>query len=187
MVTIVGNLMDPIPGEVLELEGHWKIHPKYGEQFEVAAFRTTVPATIQGIEKYLGSGLIKGIGPVMAERIVKQFGRKTLDIIENNTEKLAAIDGIGHKRIEMIKTAWDEQKEIRTVMMFLQSHQISAGYAVKIFKQYKERAIDVVTENPFQLATDIFGIGFLTADKIAANLGFSKDSPCGSGPGFFMF
>ena len=177
VVTIVGNLMDPIPGEVLELEGHWKIHPKYGEQFEVAAFRTTVPATIQGIEKYLGSGLIKGIGPVMAERIVKQFGRKTLDIIENNTEKLAAIDGIGHKRIEMIRTAWDEQKEIRTVMMFLQSHQISAGYAVKIFKQYKERAIDVVTENPFQLATDIFGIGFLTADKIAANLGFSKDSP----------
>ena len=177
VVTIVGNLMDPIPGEVLELEGHWKIHPKYGEQFEVAAFRTTVPATIQGIEKYLGSGLIKGIGPVMAERIVKQFGRKTLDIIENNTEKLAAIDGIGHKRIEMIRTAWDEQKEIRTVMMFLQSHQISAGYAVKIFKRYKERAIDVVTENPFQLATDIFGIGFLTADKIAANLGFSKDSP----------
>ncbi len=177
VVTIVGNLMDPIPGEVLELEGHWKIHPKYGEQFEVAAFRTTVPATIQGIEKYLGSGLIKGIGPVMAERIVKQFGRKTLDIIENNTEKLAAIDGIGHKRIEMIRTAWDEQKEIRTVMMFLQSHQISAGYAVKIFKRYKERAIEVVTENPFQLATDIFGIGFLTADKIAANLGFSKDSP----------
>lgn len=177
MVTVVGNLMEPIPGEILELEGNWKIHPKYGEQFEVSAFRTIIPATISGIKKYLGSGLIKGIGPVMADRIVNQFGKKTLDIIENNIDTLSEIDGIGAKRIEMIKTAWNEQKEIRTVMMFLQSHQISAGYATKIFKQYGDRAIEVVTENPFQLATDIFGIGFLTADKIAANLGFSKDSP----------
>ena len=177
VVTVVGSLIDPLPGEILELEGHWKIHPKYGEQFEVQAYRTIVPATIQGIKKYLGSGLIKGIGPVMAGRIVKQFGKKTLDIIENNIEKLSEIDGIGEKRIEMIRIAWDEQKAIRTVMMFLQSHQVSAGYAAKIFKQYGDRAIEVVTENPFQLATDIFGIGFITADKIAANLGFLKNSP----------
>jgi len=177
VVTVVGSLMEPLPGEILEMEGHWKIHPKYGEQFEVQAYRTLVPATIAGIKKYLGSGLIKGIGPVMAGRIVKQFGKKTLDIIENNIERLSEIGGIGAKRIEMIRIAWDEQKSIRSVMMFLQSHQISAGYAAKIFKQYGDRAIEVVTENPFQLATDIFGIGFITADKIAANLGFMKNSP----------
>ncbi len=177
VVSIVGNLIDPMPGEIVELQGQWKIHSKYGEQFEVEAYRTTVPATIHGIKKYLGSGLIKGIGPVMAGRIVSQFGKKTLDIIENDIEKLSEVSGIGGKRIEMIQTAWEEQKEIRTVMMFLQSHQVSTGYAIKIFKQYGDRAIDVVTENPFQMATDIFGIGFITADKIAANIGFSKDSP----------
>ena len=177
VVSVVGNLIDPMPGEMVELQGQWKIHPKYGEQFDVEEYRTTVPATIHGIKKYLGSGLIKGIGPVMAGRIVAQFGKKTLDIIENDIEKLSEIDGIGGKRIEMIQTAWEEQKEIRTVMMFLQSHQVSTGYATKIFKQYGDRSITVVTENPFQMATDIFGIGFITADKIAANIGFSKDSP----------
>ncbi len=177
VVSVVGNLIDPIPGEIVELQGQWKIHPKYGEQFNVQEYRTTVPATIHGIKKYLGSGLIKGIGPVMAGRIVAQFGKKTLDIIENDIEKLSEIDGIGGKRIEMIQTAWEEQKEIRTVMMFLQSHQVSTGYAIKIFKQYGDRAIAVVSENPFQMATDIFGIGFITADKIAANIGFSKDAP----------
>ncbi len=177
MVTVVGNLMEPMPGEVMEFQGRWKIHPKYGEQFEVEQYRTTMPSTVHGIKKYLGSGLIKGIGPVMAERIVGRFGRKTLDIIENRIERLTEIEGIGHKRIEMIKSAWDEQKEIRTVMMFLQSHQVSIGYAIKIFKTYGNRSIEIVTENPYQLATDIFGIGFLTADKIASNLGISKDSP----------
>ncbi len=177
VVTVVGNLIEPMPGEIVELQGQWKIHPKYGEQFEVEEYRNTVPATIHGIKKYLGSGLIKGIGPVMAGRVVSRFGKKTLDIIENKINRLSEIDGIGDKRIEMIQTAWKDQKEIRSVMMFLQSHQISAGYATKIFKQYGDRSIAVVTENPFQMATDIFGIGFLTADKIAANIGFSKDSP----------
>ncbi|MBC2717860.1 MAG: ATP-dependent RecD-like DNA helicase [Desulfobacteraceae bacterium] len=177
VVTVVGNLIEPLPGEIVELQGQWKIHPKYGEQFEVQEYRTTVPATIHGIKKYLGSGLIKGIGPVMAGRIVSQFGKKTLDIIENKINRLSEIDGIGDKRIEMIQAAWEEQKEIRSVMMFLQSHQVSVGYATKIFKQYGDRSITVVTENPYQMATDIFGIGFITADKIAANLGFSKDSP----------
>jgi len=177
VLSVVGTLIDPMPGEMVELQGHWKIHPKYGEQFEVEEYRTTVPATIHGIKKYLGSGLIKGIGPVMAGRIVAQFGKKTLDIIENDIKKLSEIGGIGTKRIEMIQAAWEEQKEIRTVMMFLQSHQVSTGYATKIFKQYGDRSITVVTENPFQMATDIFGFGFITADKIAANIGFSKDSP----------
>lgn len=177
MVTVVGNLMEPLPGEVMEFQGRWKIHPKYGEQFEVEQYRTTMPSTVDGIKKYLGSGLIKGIGPVMAERIVGRFGKKTLDIIENKIERLSEIEGIGQKRIDMIKTAWDEQREIRSVMMFLQSHQVSIGYAIKIFKTYGDRSIEVVTENPYQLATDIFGIGFLTADKIATHLGFLKDSP----------
>jgi len=177
VVTVVGNLIEPMPGEIMEMQGRWKLHSKYGEQFEVEEYRTTVPSTVYGIKKYLGSGLIKGIGPVMADRIVRRFGRKTLDIIENNIKKLADIDGIGEKRIAMIKAAWDDQKEIRTVMMFLQSHGVSTGYATKIFKKYGDQSIDVVTQNPYQLATDIFGIGFKTADKIAAKLGFTNDSP----------
>ncbi len=177
VVTVVGSLMEPMPGEILEMKGRWKIHPSYGEQFEVEEYRTTVPSSIFGIKKYLGSGLIKGIGPKMAERIVDVFGKKTLHIIEHHIHKLAEIEGIGEKRIQMIRAAWGEQKEIRQVMVFLQTHQVSCGYAVKIFKQYGDRSIEVVTGNPYQLATDIFGIGFLTADKIAANLGFAKDSP----------
>ncbi|HMA85178.1 MAG TPA: helix-hairpin-helix domain-containing protein, partial [Desulfosalsimonadaceae bacterium] len=176
VVTVVGNLIDPIPGEVMELEGRWKVHPKFGEQFEVHTYRTTAPSTVAGIKKYLGSGLIKGIGPVMAERIVDRFGKQTLDIIEQEPGRLAEIDGIGKKRVAMIKTAWDEQKEIRDVMLFLQSHNVSSGYATKIFKQYGNQAIEIVSRNPYQLATDIFGIGFLTADRIAKEMGFEKDS-----------
>lgn len=176
MVTVVGNLIDPVPGEVLELSGRWKVHPKFGEQFEVQSYRTTAPATVTGIRKYLGSGLIKGIGPVMAKRIVTRFGKETLEVIENAPERLAEIQGIGEKRIAMIQAAWAEQKEIRAVMMFLQSHNVSSGYATKIFKQYGSDAIEVVSGNPYQLAADIFGIGFLTADRIASSLGFEKDS-----------
>ena len=175
LVTVVGNLMAPAPGEVLKIKGEWANHPKYGEQFKVVQYKTTVPATVFGIRKYLGSGLIKGIGPVMAARIVKKFGKETLDIIENKIEKLAGVDGIGKKRITMIKSAWEEQKEIRDVMVFLQTHGVSSGYATKIFKQYGSRSIAVVKENPYRLATDIFGIGFVTADSIAGKLGFAKD------------
>jgi exodeoxyribonuclease V alpha subunit len=143
----------------------------------VVEYKTTVPATVFGIKKYLGSGLIKGLGPVIAGRIVKKFGEKTLDIIENDIEKLTMVEGIGKKRIAMIQNAWNEQKEIRDVMMFLQSHGVSSGYATKIFKQYKNRSIAVVTENPYRLAMDIFGIGFVIADSIADKLGFSRSSP----------
>lgn len=175
-VTIVGKFAGLVPGVTLELSGIWKVHPSYGKQFEVREYRTAVPSTIYGIKKYLGSGLIKGIGPVMAERIVDRFGKDALDVIENDPERLYEVGGVGQKRVEMIRGAWADQKEIRDVMLFLQSHEVSAAYAVRIFKTYGRRAIDVVTENPYQLATDIFGIGFLTADKIAAKLGFKKDS-----------
>ncbi|MGD8981479.1 MAG: ATP-dependent RecD-like DNA helicase [Desulfobacterales bacterium] len=177
LITVVGYLMSPAPGEVLNLKGEWINHPKFGEQFKVVKYKTAVPATVFGIKKYLGSGLIKGLGPVIAGRIVKKFGEKTLDIIENHIEKLAMVEGIGKKRIAMIQSAWDEQKEIRDVMMFLQSHGVSSGYATKIFKQYKNRSIAVVSENPYRLAMDIFGIGFVIADSIADKLGFSKSSP----------
>ncbi|GAH10297.1 unnamed protein product, partial [marine sediment metagenome] len=177
LVTVVGYLMSPTPGEILNLKGEWVNHPKFGEQFKVVEYKTTVPATVFGIERYLGSGLIKGLGPIMAGRIVKKFGKKTLDVIENDIEKLGTVEGIGKKRITMIQQAWDEQKEIRNVMLFLQSHEVSSGYATKIFKQYGNRSVAVVTENPYRLATDIFGIGFVIADGIAEKLGVSKASP----------
>lgn len=177
LITIVGNMPNPVPGEFLELEGRWTSHPKFGNQFQITSYKTLVPATRFGIEKYLGSGLIKGIGPVMAKRIVKQFGTRSLDIIEKETGRLSEIDGIGPKRIEMIKTAWDEQKEVRTVMLFLQSHDVSPAYAAKIFKTYGQDSIAIVKENPYRLAADIFGIGFLTADRIAEKLGVEKHAP----------
>jgi len=176
LVTVVGNLMSPTPGEILKMTGEWSKHPKYGEQFKVKHYKTEIPATVYGIKKYLSCGLIKGIGPVMAERIVKKFGTKTLDIIENEIEKLTEVDGVGTKRIEMIKRAWIDQMEIRDVMLFLQAHGVSSGYATKIFKQYGYNSISVVKKNPYRLATEIFGIGFLTADQIAEKLGFAKNS-----------
>jgi exodeoxyribonuclease V alpha subunit len=176
LVTVVGNLMAPTPGEVVKLKGEWSNHTRYGKQFKITHCQTSVPASVHGIQKYLGSGLIKGIGPVMAKRIVKKFGTHTLDIIEKDIDRLAQVEGIGAKRIEMIRKAWEDQKEIRDVMLFLQGHGVSSGYAVKIFKQYGSRSIQVVTDNPYRLATDIFGIGFITADRIAEKLGFDKDS-----------
>lgn len=176
LVTITGNLMSPAPGEILSMQGEWTNHPKYGRQFKVKTYQTRVPATNYGIEKYLGSGLIKGIGPVMAKRIVKVFGEETFTIIEKDVKKLTQVEGIGTKRITMIKKAWDEQKEIREVMVFLQTHGVSSGYATKIFKQYGNQSITIVKKNPYKLAMDIFGIGFVTADKIAEKLGFDKSS-----------
>jgi exodeoxyribonuclease V alpha subunit len=176
LVTVVGNLMAPMPGEILSMRGEWANHPKYGDQFRIVDYRSVVPASVYGIRKYLGSGLIKGIGPIMAERIVARFGKQTLEIIEDKIEKLAEVEGIGKKRIAMIREAWEDQKEIREVMIFLQAHGVSSGYATKIFKQYGNRSIEVVRQNPYRLASDIFGIGFVTADKIAHELGFSKDS-----------
>ncbi len=176
LITIVGNLVSPIPGEMIFMKGEWNSHPKYGRQFKISSYKTSVPAAVVGIEKYLASGLIRGIGTEMARRIVGKFGEKTLSVIDNKIEKLTRVEGIGRKRLKMISEAWDEQKEIRGVMIFLQSYGVSPGYAAKIFKRYGNHAVKVVKENPYRLATDIFGIGFITADRIAENMGFARDS-----------
>jgi exodeoxyribonuclease V alpha subunit len=176
LVTAVGNLLSVSAGEVLKLKGEWHNHPKFGEQFKIISYESVVPATVKGIEKYLGSGLIKGIGPVMANRLVTKFGMETLNVIETETRRLCEVEGIGDKRIGMIKKAWDDQKEIRDVMVFLQGHGVSPAYAAKIYKKYAKESVAVVQQNPYKLATDIFGIGFITADKIAGNLGISKES-----------
>jgi exodeoxyribonuclease V alpha subunit len=177
LVTITGTFMAPTPGQVVRATGEWINHPKFGEQFKIVRYTTLIPATVAGIEKYLGSGLIKGIGPVMAKRMVKKFGEDTLKVIEEDSEKLQDVEGIGSKRVTMISKAWADQKEIREVMLFLQSHGVSSTYAAKIYKQYGQQSIDVVKDNPYKLAEDIFGIGFITADQIAENLGIAKDSP----------
>ena len=176
LVTAVGNLLSVSAGEVLKLKGEWHNHPKFGEQFKIISYESVVPATVKGIEKYLGSGLIKGIGPVMANRLVTKFGMETLNVIETETRRLCEVEGIGDKRIGMIKKAWDDQKEIRDIMVFLQGHGVSPAYAAKIYKKYAKESVAVVQQNPYKLATDIFGIGFITADKIAGNLGISKES-----------
>jgi exodeoxyribonuclease V alpha subunit len=173
LVTIVGSFATIQAGQTLQLKGHWKEHPNYGQQFQVVQYTETKPATLTGLEKYLGSGLIKGVGPVMAKRIVARFGLETLNVIENHRERLVEVPGIGKKRVALIEKKWADQKVISEVMVFLQGHGVSTTYAVKIFKQYGEGAIATVSENPYQLAEDIFGIGFLTADKIARLLGVS--------------
>ena len=176
LVTVVGNVAAPMVGEILRLKGEWVNHPKYGEQFKIAYYKTEIPTSVYGIGKYLGSGLIKGIGPIMAKRIVERFHERTLEVIENDIGRLAEVEGVGKKRIKMIEKGWAEQKEIREVMIFLQAHGVSSGYATKIFKRYGNKSIDAVKKNPYHLATDVFGIGFVTADQIAEKLGFTKDS-----------
>ncbi len=176
LTTIVGSFANIQPGQTLQLTGFWRDHPQFGPQFQVVNYKETKPATLTGIEKYLGSGLIKGVGTVTAKRLVAHFGLETLEIIENQIERLVEVQGIAKKRINLIKNAWETQKAIKEVMVFLQSHGVSTTYAVKIYKQYKDEAIATVTHNPYQLATDIYGIGFLTAGKIARNLGVAPDS-----------
>src|SRR5579883_413331 len=175
LTTIVGNFADIQPGQTLQLIGFWREHPQYGPQFQVTQYTETKPATLTGIEKYLGSGLIKGVGPITARRIVAHFGLETLEVIENQIERLSEVKGIAKKRITMIQKAWEAQKAVKEVMVFLQSHGVSTTYAVKIYKQYGNDAIETVTSNPYQLAADIYGIGFITADKIARSLGIPPD------------
>ena len=176
LITIVGNFANIQAGQTLQLTGIWREHPKFGSQFQVTQYQETKPATLTGIEKYLGSGLIKGVGPVTAKRIVAHFGLETLDIIENQIERLIEVPGVAKKRIKKIQTTWESQKAIKDVMLFLQGHGVSTTYAVKIYKQYGQNSIMTVTQNPYQLATDVYGIGFVTADTIARNLGIAPDS-----------
>jgi len=175
-VTAVGNLISPLPGERVRLKGEWSRHPQYGLQFKVSECRASAPVTAQGIEKYLGSGQIKGIGPQMARRIVARFAERTLEVIEREPQKLAEVEGIGRKRIALIRQAWDCQRELREVMVFLQSHGLSPARAAALFRRYGRQAIQRVRANPYRLAEEIFGIGFLTADRIASSLGFARDS-----------
>lgn len=183
LVTLVGGLGSVNLGSVIQASGEWTFDSKYGRQFSVRKYSETIPATVAGLEKYLGSGLIKGIGPVNAKRIVRWFKEDTIRVIEEKPERLQEIAGIGPKRVEMIKRAWQEQKEVKNVMMFLQEHGVSTSYAAKIFKTYGQESIQVVRENPYRLADDIWGIGFRTADRIAANMGLDPASPyrCRSG------
>ena len=176
LTTIVGNLSGINPGESLKLTGNWVNNKKFGEQFQVETFEVTIPATLLGIQKYLASGLIKGIGPIMSERIVEKFGLHTLEVIEKKPERLSEVEGIGPKRISMIRKTWEEQKEIKEIMIFLQGHGVSAAYSAKIYKQYGSQSIEMVRENPYRLAHDLYGTGFITADKIAQNLGIDRNS-----------
>ena len=176
LVAVVGNLFDVNVGSVLIVDGTWKVDAKYGRQFAAEAWEETMPATIYGIEKYLGSGLIKGVGPKFAKRIVMKFGTDTLDIIETDVQRLLEVEGIGRKRVNQIAESWEQQKEVKNVMLFLQEHGVNTSYAARIYKQYGNDSINIVKENPFRLADDIWGIGFRTADQIAQKLGIGKEA-----------
>lgn len=176
-VPVVGNMLGIHVGESVQMSGHWTAHPQYGRQFVAESVRTVLPATIAGIEKYLGSGLIKGVGPITARRIVRHFGLATLQVIEEAPDRLHEVLGVGRKRAGQIAQAWAEQQKIKEVMLFLQSHNVSTGLAVKIYKQYGDEAIAVVQQDPYRLARDVYGIGFITADKIARELGIAADAP----------
>ncbi|MGW6706979.1 SF1B family DNA helicase RecD2 [Streptomyces sp. NPDC054956] len=177
LLTVVGSLLGAQPGESLRMEGRWGSHPQYGKQFTVENYTTLLPATIQGIRRYLGSGLIKGIGPRIADRIVEHFGTATLDVIEEQPKRLIEVPGLGPKRTKMIGAAWEEQKAIKEVMVFLQGVGVSTSIAVRIYKKYADASISVVKNQPYRLAADVWGIGFLTADRIAQAVGIPHDSP----------
>ncbi len=177
LLTVVGSLLGAQPGESLRMEGRWGSHPQYGRQFSVENYRTVLPATVQGIRRYLGSGLIKGIGPKIADRIVEHFGTDTLDVIEAEPKRLIEVPGLGPKRTRLIGAAWEEQKAIKEVMVFLQGVGVSTSIAVRIYKKYADASISVVRNQPYRLAADVWGIGFLTADRIAQAVGIPHDSP----------
>src|SRR3954447_4522622 len=176
LVTVVGSLLGAHPGGTLRLRGRWGAHPQFGRQFQVEDFATVLPATVQGIRRYLGSGLVKGIGPKLAERIVGHFGADALRVIEEEPGRLAEVPSLGPKRTRLITAAWEEQRAIKEVMVFLQGVGVSTSLAVKIFRQYGGASIDVVRAEPYRLAADVWGIGFRTADAIATAVGIPHDS-----------
>jgi exodeoxyribonuclease V alpha subunit len=177
LVTIVGNLPEISSGEHLRLRGDWTKHPKHGLQFNVDVCEQSLPATITGIRRYLGSGLIKGIGPRLAERIVDHFGVQTLEIIEEHPERLLEVPDIGPKRTGIIAAAWIEQRQVKEIMLFLHGHGVSTNLAIKIYKTYGDQALGVVRNDPYRLARDIYGVGFKTADRIAQDLGLPPEHP----------
>ncbi len=177
LATVIGNLPQVQPGESLRLQGVWTIHPQYGRQFKAEQCEQILPATVEGIKRYLGSGLVKGVGPVTARRIVQRFGADTLRVLDEEPRRLREALGVGPKRAAAIARAWEEQKQIRQVMLFLSSHGVTTGLAVKIYKAYGDDALKIVQEDPYRLARDIWGVGFKTADKIARDLGLPPDAP----------
>ena len=177
VITILGNFSNPVVGESLLCYGVWTNHAQWGRQMTVSRYEVVRPATAFAIEKYLGSGMVKGVGPVTAKRIVAKFGDEALDIIENHPRKLLVVPGIGEKTLTKITQAWKDQREVKNIMLFLQSHGVSPAYAVKIYRAYGGQAIEIVERNPYQLASDIWGIGFKSADKIARAIGIAEDDP----------
>jgi exodeoxyribonuclease V alpha subunit len=177
LATVVGNLPEVSPGEHLRVQGQWDKHPKHGSQFKAEVCEQTLPATVAGIQGYLGSGMIKGIGPKLAERIVGQFKEDTFTIIEQNPERLLEVSGIGMDRTSKITAAWQEQKQVKEIMVFLHGHGVSTNLAVKIYKTYGDKSLETVQQNPYQLERDIYGVGFKTADRIARALGLPVDHP----------
>ena len=175
LVTLVGNLLEVPAGSVLLCEGEWRVDKRYGQQFQCETWEEVMPATAYGIEKYLGSGLVKGIGPKFAKLIVGHFGTDTIEVIETDIERLYEVPGIGKKRVEKISESWEKQKDIKNVMLFLQGFGVSTAYAAKIYRQYGKESIDKVKENPYRLADDIWGIGFKTADGIARKMGYEMN------------
>ncbi|MCD4685109.1 MAG: ATP-dependent RecD-like DNA helicase, partial [Anaerolineae bacterium] len=160
LITVVGNMPELQPGESVRLQGEWANHPKHGRQFRAEVVTTVRPASAEAIRRYLGSGLIKGIGPKTAERIVDHFGEETLDVLDRTPQRVREVESVGKHRAGLIAVAWAEQQAIKEVMLFLQGHGIRTGLAVKIYKQYGDAAIEIVSRDPYRLAADIFGIGF---------------------------
>jgi len=176
-VTAVGNLLGVQPGERLRLEGEWVEDPKYGRQFKISSYETVQPSSLDGIERYLASGLIEGIGPVMAKRLVEAFGAETLEVIEHDPDRLRRVQGIGAKRSASISESFAAQRELKQVMLFLQSHEVPTHLAIKIYKRYGDTALGVVKTDPYRLAREVVGIGFATADSIAGRLGMEPGAP----------
>jgi len=176
LVTIVGSCPDMECGQHLEIKGQWSQDPKYGRQFKIDNTKMIAPQTCEGIEKYLGSGLIKGIGPAMAKKIVNKFQMETLNILEKDPGKLSLIEGFGPQRIKNIKKAWDKHRDLREAMVFLRTYGLGHALSIKVYRHYGKKCIDIIKKNPYRLCEDIFGIGFKTADLIAVNMGIEKDS-----------
>jgi len=177
LLTVVGNLPEVSPGEKIQLEGDYTTHPKHGLQFKASQCEKMLPVTATAIERYLGSGLIKGIGPKLANRIVNVFKDKTLEIIEKDPDRLSEVPGIGEDRTSKITQSWKEQQKVKEIMLFLHGHSVSTNLAVKIYKTYGDQSLEILQENPYQLEEDIYGVGFKTADRIAQNLGLPQDHP----------
>jgi exodeoxyribonuclease V alpha subunit len=177
LITVVGNLPNAAAGEFVQAMGDWVQDPQFGRQFKAESLRATPQHTVEGIEKFLASGLVKGIGPHFAGKIVETFGERTLDIIDESPAFLQEVKGIGPRRLERIRQSWQQQKAVRGIIVFLQSHGIGTSRAVRIYKTYGDKALDLIRENPYRLATDVWGIGFQTADQLAARMGIEPGSP----------